>query len=300
MANQINFSILIPHKNRPELLKRAIHSVPQRDDVQIIVVDDNSDPQIVDFNQFPCISEPHVEVYFTKEGKGAGYARNIGLQYVRGKWLLCLDSDDYFTKEISSLMNLVADREEDVIFFETTAVCEPSMKPSSRGELNNEMVERALYTGDYSELMVLSHDALKFYRMDFIRENKIRFHEVRWGNDVWFTAQVAYYAKRYWASDIKGYCITESDNSLIKCSSVESTVCRLEEESRATQLQRKRFGQVDSLYFWLFARWKELWKKSHSKAICAVPKVIHRGGVKMIKYFTGFLSDGIKNVLIKR
>jgi hypothetical protein len=36
------------------------------------------------------------------------------------------------------------------------------MTPSTRGELNNEMVDKALETNDYSELMLLSHDALKF------------------------------------------------------------------------------------------------------------------------------------------
>ena len=296
MANKINFSILIPHKNRPELLKRAIHSVPQRDDVQIIVVDDNSDPQIVDFNQFPCINEPHVEVYFTKEGKGAGYARNIGLQYVRGKWLLCLDSDDYFTKEISSLMNLVVEREEDVIFFKTIAVSEPSMKSSSRGALENEMLDYALDSGDYSERMILSVPTMAFYRMDFMHEHNICFHEVRWGNDVWFAAQVSFYAERYWALSIRGYCLTESDNSLVKCSSVESILCRLEEESMATQLLRKRFGKVESLYFWLFDRWKKLWKKSCVKAICVIPKVIYRGGNKMLKYYYNFFGGVCRHV----
>ena len=37
------YSIIIPYKNCPALLNRCIDSIPQRDDVQIIVVDDNSD-----------------------------------------------------------------------------------------------------------------------------------------------------------------------------------------------------------------------------------------------------------------
>ena len=45
----INYSIIIPHKNIPNLLQRCLDSIPNREDVQIIVVDDNSDPNIVDF-----------------------------------------------------------------------------------------------------------------------------------------------------------------------------------------------------------------------------------------------------------
>jgi len=39
----INYSIIIPHKNIPHLLVRCLDSIPQREDVQIIVADDNSD-----------------------------------------------------------------------------------------------------------------------------------------------------------------------------------------------------------------------------------------------------------------
>lgn len=92
----INYSIIIPHKNIPVLLQRCLSSIPRRNDIQVIVVDDNSDLQMVDFSSFPGLEDPFVEVVFTKEGKGAGYARNIGLDKVKGKWLLFIDADDYF------------------------------------------------------------------------------------------------------------------------------------------------------------------------------------------------------------
>ena len=67
----INYSIIIPHKNTPDLLRKCLDSIPHRDDVQIIVVDDNSDEDKVDFEHFPGLNEERTEVYFTKEGKGA-------------------------------------------------------------------------------------------------------------------------------------------------------------------------------------------------------------------------------------
>ena len=290
---ETTFSILIPHKNRPQLLERAIHSVPKRDDVQIIVVDDNSDPEIVDFECFPCIGEENVEIYLTKEGKGAGYARNVGLPHVKGKWLLCLDSDDYFTDEMPALMDKVADRDEDVIFFESTAIKEPSMMPSTRGESNNEQVENALATGDYSELFLLSHDAMKFYSADFIREHSISFHEVRWGNDVWFTACVAKYARTYTAFTSKAYCITESDYSLVATKSLESSLCRLEEESMAAALLRHKFKNR-SLQLWLVERWKEVWKLSMKDGLRTFPKTLIHGGSRMIPYFLCFFEHLLK------
>ena len=64
----INYSIIIPLRNIPKLLQRSLDYIPYRDDVQIIVVDDNSDPQVVDVDNFPVMNIPIVEVYFTKEG----------------------------------------------------------------------------------------------------------------------------------------------------------------------------------------------------------------------------------------
>lgn len=50
---EIVYSIIIPHKNIPDLLRRCLDSIPQRPDIQIIVVDDNSSPDKVDFAHFP-------------------------------------------------------------------------------------------------------------------------------------------------------------------------------------------------------------------------------------------------------
>ena len=38
----ITYTFIIPHHNCPELLDRCLTSIPQRDDIQVIVVDDNS------------------------------------------------------------------------------------------------------------------------------------------------------------------------------------------------------------------------------------------------------------------
>ena len=37
-----NYSIIIPHYNSPNLLKRMLNSIPEREDIEIIVVDDCS------------------------------------------------------------------------------------------------------------------------------------------------------------------------------------------------------------------------------------------------------------------
>lgn len=93
---EIVYSIIIPHKNIPDLLRRCLDSIPQRPDIQIIVVDDNSCSDKVDFAHFPGREREGVEIVYTREGLGAGYARNVGLRHAKGRWLLFADADDYF------------------------------------------------------------------------------------------------------------------------------------------------------------------------------------------------------------
>jgi glycosyltransferase involved in cell wall biosynthesis len=71
----MDISIIIPHRNIPELLKRCIDSIPITNNIEVIIVDDNSDDEIVDFTHFPGKERPNTQVIFTKKGKGAGYAR---------------------------------------------------------------------------------------------------------------------------------------------------------------------------------------------------------------------------------
>mgnify|MGYP003305656243 CR=1 FL=1 len=92
----INYSIIIPHKNIPLLLQRCLDSIPIRDDLEVIVVDDDSDPSLVDFDSFPGKDRKDVEIVLDKMGKGAGASRNIGLSRAKGKWVVFCDADDFF------------------------------------------------------------------------------------------------------------------------------------------------------------------------------------------------------------
>ena len=76
------YSIIIPHKNIVPLLKRCLESIPNRNDIQVVVVDDHSDVKNIQQIEQLCITN-HADLVKTQESKGAGYVRNIGLKYAR-------------------------------------------------------------------------------------------------------------------------------------------------------------------------------------------------------------------------
>ena len=123
------YSIIIPHKNIPQLLQRCLDSIPRREDIQIIVIDDNSSPEIVDFAHFPGRERDDVEIVFTREGRGAGYARNEGLKRAKGKWLLFADTDDFFLPDFLKTLDVYGDTDYDLVTFRAESADCDTLKP---------------------------------------------------------------------------------------------------------------------------------------------------------------------------
>lgn len=218
MKYKYNFSIIIPHKNTPELLKRCVSSIPRRDDVQIIIVDDNSDPDKVDFEHFPFLGTSNVTVVFDKSSKGAGHARNIGLEEAEGEWYLFADSDDFFFYSINQAMDICLKSTADIIYFKSTNLDSNTYQLGNRrSNITNNSVD-AFLNGEANgeHLIRMRHPAPwgKIIRAELVSKNNILFEEIPRANDYKFSYLCGYYAKKVEAYDISLYCITSRTNNL--------------------------------------------------------------------------------------
>lgn len=185
---ELNYSIIIPHKNIPDLLQRCLDSIPKRDDIQIIIVDDNSDPDKVDFNHFPGVGEKCVEVYFTKEGKGAGYARNVGLKHAKGKWVLFADADDFFEQDFIASLDKYCRSDYDVIYFNARDVDGDSLQELAL----NEFIQRYL-SHNITKKMLPFYMVVpwgKMIKRELVEKNNMCFEEISASNDVLFSYQI--------------------------------------------------------------------------------------------------------------
>ena len=212
----VNYSIIIPHKDTPDLLQRCLDSIPVRDDVQVIVVDDNSDADKVDFEHFPKWDGGHYEFYLTKEGKGAGYARNVALGHAEGRWVLLVDADDFLLPAVGEIFDEEKDSDADIVFFRPKAVLlKDGVTYSKRADFYNDIIDKYCQTGDESELRCrwLSPWS-KFYKLKLIRDNGICFDEIRFSNDNLFSVTSGVCAGKISVRDQSYLCITESGCSL--------------------------------------------------------------------------------------
>jgi glycosyltransferase involved in cell wall biosynthesis len=176
--------------------------------VQIIVVDDNSDPAVVDFEKFPGLDDPRVEVVFTKEGKGAGYARNVGMERAVGKWLVFADADDYFHPCIADLMDDYRDAEEEIVFFKHDASDGKWRDMEERLEHLNTHIDSYSYSPENGNSLLKFFTGVpwaNFVKNHLVKKHQIRFAEVLKYNDSAFACQIGLNAKKIVADARNAY-----------------------------------------------------------------------------------------------
>lgn len=188
----INYTIIIPHFGDPGLLSRAMASVPSRDDVELLVEEDTG-------------------------RKGAGYARNRALDRARGKWILFLDSDDFFEPVALSLLDRHADDEAEVICFNIRAVHSDTLLPSERQSEKTRLLEK--YASRPADLDFFCRYCYpepwgKMIRRELIVREGIRFDETVCANDYMFSVLCGLNAGKVAYDPSVLYVVTERPGSV--------------------------------------------------------------------------------------
>ena len=113
-ARAVALSVIIPTRNRPVLLRRALHSFAGAGDgVEIIVVDDGSSAANGASSRLACEQVAGCRYVRLARSRGASAARNHGLGLSRGAYLWFLDDDDYATaRTVADLVDAVSSRTE--------------------------------------------------------------------------------------------------------------------------------------------------------------------------------------------
>ena len=207
-----NYSVIIPHRSSLHLLPTLLSSIPDRKDIEIIVVDNSPHPIIKD----DILTNRNVTVLFSSQSVYAGGARNVGLDFAQGKWILFADADDYFSENAFDLFDRYLLSDHDIIFFGVSSYYLGTNEKSERAVMYQEMVEKFLNNSS-SELDIrLMHRVpwAKMIKKSLIDKNNLRFEEIRAAEDAFFALKVGYYAKTISADISTAYILTDSYNSL--------------------------------------------------------------------------------------
>jgi len=187
------------------------------EDIQVIVVDDNSADADTYLDKYPELSRSYLEFIRTTKGGGAGYARNVGLEYAKGKWILFADADDFFVEDMYDIICSYADSEADVIYFKNKAVLSDDISIASyRDRHVNKIIDQYLTDSDeWPVRFKLPAPWGKMIKGSLVGKHNIRFDEVKYGEDAYCSLLIGYYAKHIQVVDSVLYVVTYRANSSI-------------------------------------------------------------------------------------
>ena len=241
------YSVIIPHRDRYELLTKLVASIPERDDIEVLVVDDASDAPTREKLTGLETARRHLRLLRPPAAapQGAGWARNIGIDQAAGDYLVFADSDDGFTSGAFDIFDAYAAKGNfDLLVCKASAV-KADGSASSRTEFTNFLIDAAMRMGshgliDRREILArIDPPWAKLVRRELVRQHGLRFDEIYHSNDVLFNLRVLTHARCIEVCAQAVYQVLDHPTSLIR---VQSAVM-LEERFDACLRFNREFAQ---------------------------------------------------------
>jgi len=156
-------SIIMPAYNSEKFIEKALKSIPERNDIEIIIVNDGSTDKTKEI-----ISKFNVKLIDRKENMGIGYSRREALKVATGEYIMFFDSDDIIIEENFNKVLEMLDG-SDIVYYD--------IKQNDDVILHLTPETKGIYPG-----------AVKFIKKTYI--NQFEYPIVRSYEDVYFNGEL--------------------------------------------------------------------------------------------------------------
>ena len=206
-----NYSLILPYRDKYDLFLKAVDSVPDRNDIQIIIVDNAPQPLLK--ADVPVKQNALVTYTTSSPIKGAGCARNVGLKKVEGRFIIFLDADDYFIPKAFESFDNYLDQDFDIVYFKANSINLKNGQQCGRHKVINHLVTTFLEGNNEDVLRYqFVNPIAKMFQSEFVLKKGFQFDEIKVSNDVWFSIMTGHAARRITADNAVVYMITAGDN----------------------------------------------------------------------------------------
>lgn len=261
-------SIIVPHFNSPALLQRLLDSIPNQENVEVLVIDDLSNSHLKEYYECKDRNSDRNVIFLnnTVQNKGAGGARNVGLAHAKGKWLLFADSDDYFVDGFIDTISEYFMSENDLVYFSPISKNEVTGKEADRHLHYAKLVEDYIIDGDFDKELKLRYTfwspCSKLVRRQLVEKYGILYDNTMYSNDVMFSTKTGHWAEKIEVSSVPIYCITEGKAGLTKAKDEAALEIRkrvfcnyyfyLEKYLSCSEMKSLGYGMKDYVYFRMY------------------------------------------------
>lgn len=203
-------SVIIPTFNSEKFIKRAIYSVliQSYEDFELIIVDDCSTDNTVKIIE--SFNDDRIKIVKHDVNTGVGVARQTGLKYTTGDFVLFVDSDDYLKDDFIEMCVLLQKQENADIIYTSFSISFPN-------------AFQTMCAGDYlmekeATLQLYYTNQIKFLTGKLIRRSlcdKIVWSNNRIGEDCQTLYMLMYEADLVRSSSYTGYIHVWREGSLL-------------------------------------------------------------------------------------
>ncbi len=227
---QPKISVIVPVYNVEEYLPQCLDSLINQTlkDIEIICVNDGSTDNCLEILQAFAERDNRIKV-IDQENRGQGIARNRGIDLARGEYIGFVDPDDWVINEMyAEMYNKAITLNSDIVICNSVrkqynghswkinymikAVSKTCNKEIKVDENRN--IEKSVI---YDTLMIAPHHAWnKIYKASLIKENKIRFSDLRCFEDCIFVLKSLIEAERvsYISQPFYKYMVRKQSTSI--------------------------------------------------------------------------------------
>ena len=188
----------MPCYNSSEFIDDVVNSVSRQisnRNIEFIIIDDCSNDNTFDIIQ--KYESLQIKVFKNSINSGPNFSRNIGIKNATGKYILFLDSDDYFSDDAIDLLENIAIKENfDILSFGFNFVSNDKRLLSNHVFINEELHDKFIIKNFLSgKIYAVCWN--KMYNRLFLIKNKIFFIEDKiHGRDSIFTLDCCFHANK--------------------------------------------------------------------------------------------------------
>jgi len=249
-----DFSVIVPvWRGAIKFLPKLFDSIPKKDGIEIIVVDNSKEPVSRD----EIKSNREIVFFHSAPERHAGGSRNDGMAVAKGKWLLFADADDFFTPDAFDIYYSYLNTDNEIIYTGMGGIYADTGEYADRGDYYARLVHLYI-SGSITELdlrLSFTSPCCKMISHALVERENLRYDEVRASNDAFFSLTSGYFARKVNAVDKITYIATVNRGSLTRRRDYDVIKSRLLVALRCNQFKKKhglsgRQGSVmNYLYF---------------------------------------------------
>lgn len=259
-------SVIVPAFNAARFIGDCLSSLTRQSftDFEVLVCDDGSTDETVSIVEGFCNADSRIQLV-SLEHMGAGAARNQGMKSAQGDYYYFLDADDYIDDSFLERVVLAADNyQSDIVVVKShylddvTKAEWPIAYAIQDVPFDTLMIDESLPTNPFQSFVGWPWD--KLFRASFVRDNGLKFQELRSTNDARFVFLSICLARRIVCLDYDGVAHrTNNKDSLehTRSKSWNNAISAMESISDYMQSEKYSNEQRNSFANWAahFSYW---------------------------------------------